>query len=165
MPVWNVSTTGSDTTGNGSSGSPYATLSKAVSESSNGDTIKIKPGNYVESKRSSNVALNINKQLTLIGRSTTLETRPEITLESITDQTGIQIIESNVSLIGLTFIHKTFSGSSEIANGGGGGAATTQGSNSVFSTITSTGGGAGAYGRGYTGGAGGSGGGSGGSGG
>ena len=124
MPVWNVSTTGSDTTGNGSSGSPYATLSKAVSESSNGDTIKIKPGNYVESKRSSNVALNINKQLTLIGRSTTLETRPEITLESITDQTGIQIIESNVSLIGLTFIHKTFSGSSEIANGGGGGAAT-----------------------------------------
>jgi hypothetical protein len=124
MSTWNVSTTGSDTTGDGSSGSPYATVSKAVSMSSNGDTIRIESGNYVESKRSSNVALNINKRLTLIGRSTTLGTRPIITLESTTDQTGIQIIESNVSLIGLTFIHKTFSGISEVANGGGGGAAT-----------------------------------------
>jgi hypothetical protein len=124
MVIWNVSSTGSDTTGDGSSGSPYASLSKAVSVSSNGDTIQVESGNYVESKRSSNVALNINKQLTLIGRSTTLGTRPIITLESTTDQTGLQIIESNVSLIGLTFIHKTFSGSSEIANGGGGGAAT-----------------------------------------
>ena len=124
MSTWNVSSTGSDTTGDGSSGSPYASLSKAVSVSSNGDTIRVESGNYVESKRSSNIALNINKQLTLIGRSTTLGTRPVITLESTTDQAGIQIIESNVSLIGLTFIHKTFSGSSEIANGGGGGAAT-----------------------------------------
>jgi hypothetical protein len=72
MSTWNVSTTGNDTTGDGSSGSPYATVSKAVSMSSNGDTIRIESGNYVESKRSSNVALNINKRLTFIGRSTTL---------------------------------------------------------------------------------------------
>ncbi len=124
MPTLYVSITGNDTSGDGSSGSPYASLSKAVSVSSNGDTIQVAPGNYVESKRSSNIALNIDKQLTLIGRSTTSGTRPVVTLESTTDQTGLQIIQSNVSLRGLTFIHKTFTGSSEIANGGGGGAAT-----------------------------------------
>ena len=45
MSTWNVSTTGNDTTGDGSSGSPYATVSKAVSMSSNGDTIRIESGN------------------------------------------------------------------------------------------------------------------------
>jgi hypothetical protein len=42
-----VATTGNDTTGDGSSGSPYATLSKAYTEASSLDRISIAPGEYI----------------------------------------------------------------------------------------------------------------------
>ena len=42
-----VATTGSDTTGDGSIGTPYATLSKAVNVSSTSDTIIIRGGTYL----------------------------------------------------------------------------------------------------------------------
>jgi hypothetical protein len=41
-----VATTGSDTSGNGTSGAPYATITKAASVAVGGDTIKVKAGNY-----------------------------------------------------------------------------------------------------------------------
>jgi len=41
-----VATNGNDTTGNGSIGSPYATLVKAVSVAVAGDTIQVRAGNY-----------------------------------------------------------------------------------------------------------------------
>jgi hypothetical protein len=40
MAIWYIGTTGSDTAGNGTSGSPYATVNKCLSICSNGDTIK-----------------------------------------------------------------------------------------------------------------------------
>ncbi len=45
-PVWWVSTTGNDDTGEGSSGNPYKSLKHAIEHVSSGDTIMIKPGTY-----------------------------------------------------------------------------------------------------------------------
>ena len=45
-PVWWVSTTGNDNTGEGSSGNPYKSLKHALENVSSGDTIMIKPGTY-----------------------------------------------------------------------------------------------------------------------
>jgi hypothetical protein len=44
--TWYVATTGSDTTGDGSIGNPYATLRKAINRSSNCDTIYMRGGDY-----------------------------------------------------------------------------------------------------------------------
>lgn len=41
-----VSNSGNDTTGDGSSGTPYATLNKAITEASNNDQIMMVPGEY-----------------------------------------------------------------------------------------------------------------------
>ena len=41
-----ISTSGNDTTGNGSIGSPYATLAKATSVAAPGDTIQVRAGTY-----------------------------------------------------------------------------------------------------------------------
>jgi len=43
-----VATNGNDTTGNGSIGSPYATLTKAVSVAVAGDTIQVRAGSYTQ---------------------------------------------------------------------------------------------------------------------
>ncbi len=59
-----VSTAGSDTTGNGSLGSPFATISHAVSTAVSGQTVIVEPGTYKET-------VLITKQLTL--RSETLQ--------------------------------------------------------------------------------------------
>ena len=47
-PVWHVSTTGSDSTGNGSEESPFATIQTAIDSSSDGDTVLVETGTYVE---------------------------------------------------------------------------------------------------------------------
>jgi hypothetical protein len=47
--MYYVATTGNDATGNGSSGSPYATIAKAVSVAVSGDTINVAAGTYVTS--------------------------------------------------------------------------------------------------------------------
>ncbi|MCK4613252.1 MAG: right-handed parallel beta-helix repeat-containing protein, partial [Thermoplasmata archaeon] len=49
---------GDDVTGNGSSDKPYRTIQKGVNESSDGDTIRVNPGNYTEN-------VNVNKTLTI----------------------------------------------------------------------------------------------------
>ena len=46
MATYYIATTGNDTTGNGSSGNPWATLSKAYSSSTAGDTIICAAGTY-----------------------------------------------------------------------------------------------------------------------
>ena len=46
MATYYIATTGNDTTGNGSSGNPWATLSKAYSSSTGGDTIECAAGTY-----------------------------------------------------------------------------------------------------------------------
>jgi len=47
-PVWHISTIGSDTTGNGAESNPFATIQYGIDQSSNGDTILVHPGTYVE---------------------------------------------------------------------------------------------------------------------
>ena len=53
-----MATTGSDTTGNGSSGSRYRTLAKGVTIAGSGDIVLLRTGNYAET-------LTITKAVTL----------------------------------------------------------------------------------------------------
>ena len=47
-PVWHVSTTGSDITGNGTEQYPFATIQHGINVSANTDTVLVQPGTYVE---------------------------------------------------------------------------------------------------------------------
>lgn len=58
-----VSTSGDDTTGNGSSGSPWATIQKANDNAADGDTIQLADGTYTET------SITTNKTLTIMGTS------------------------------------------------------------------------------------------------
>jgi hypothetical protein len=60
MADWYVATTGNDTTGNGSSGNPYATLQKAHDVASANDTVYIAAGTYT-------ATCSGTKNLTVIG--------------------------------------------------------------------------------------------------
>lgn len=60
MADWYVATTGNDTTGNGSSGSPYATLQKAHDSATAGDTVYVEEGVYEQT-------ISGTKNLTIIG--------------------------------------------------------------------------------------------------
>ena len=59
-PVWHISTTGSDITGNGSEQFPFATIQHGINSSSNTDTVLVQPGTYVEN-------INFNGKLITIG--------------------------------------------------------------------------------------------------
>ena len=64
---WYVSTTGSDTTGNGSSNSPFATVVKALSVAQSGanDVIHLLPGIYTQNR------ITVGKIVTITGNSST----------------------------------------------------------------------------------------------
>jgi len=67
-PVWHVSTTGSDETGNGSEDSPFATIQTGINNAIDGDTVSAAAGTYVEN-------INFNgKNIAVIGedRNTTI---------------------------------------------------------------------------------------------
>lgn len=60
MTIWYIGPSGSDSTGNGSSGSPYLTVSKCLSVGVDGDTIKALTGTYTIGSTT-----NITKQFTI----------------------------------------------------------------------------------------------------
>lgn len=64
MAIWYISSTGSDTTGNGTLGNPYATVSKALTVCANTDTIRLVTGTYTITSTT-----NINKQVTITSNS------------------------------------------------------------------------------------------------
>jgi len=82
-----VSSSGSDATGNGSSGNPYATITHAVATAPNGAVILIAPGTYAES-------ISITKSLTLESESS----QPTNTIINATGYlNGITITGANAS--------------------------------------------------------------------
>ena len=50
-PVWHVTTTGSDSSGDGSEANPFATIQTAINAASDGDTVLVASGTYVGSLR------------------------------------------------------------------------------------------------------------------
>ncbi len=46
--LWHISNTGNDTTGDGSEESPYATIQHGIDRSTNGDTVLVHPGIFIE---------------------------------------------------------------------------------------------------------------------
>lgn len=60
MTIWYISTTGSDVTGDGTLGNPYATVTKVLSVCSNTDTVRLLSGTYTVTSTT-----NINKQITI----------------------------------------------------------------------------------------------------
>jgi len=82
-----VSSTGSDTAGNGSIGSPFATISHAVSSAVAGQTVIVEPGTYDE-------MVLITKQLTL--RSQTLQPSTT-TVDAAGRPVGIAVLGTSAS--------------------------------------------------------------------
>ena len=66
MATWYISPSGSDSTGNGSSGNPWLTLAQANSQASSGDTVMCAAGTY-----SLSAQISITKSLNIIGSGTT----------------------------------------------------------------------------------------------
>jgi hypothetical protein len=64
MTIWYISTTGSDTTGDGSSGNPYLTVSKCLTVGIDGDTVRALSGTYTITSTT-----NIDKQFTITSNS------------------------------------------------------------------------------------------------
>jgi len=75
-----VSTTGNDTTGDGSEGNPWRTIKHAISQAVSGDTIHVASGTYVESGQ-----IVIDKSLTIIGDPSS---KPVIKPDSDTGSSG-----------------------------------------------------------------------------
>lgn len=92
MATWYISTTGSDTTGNGTLGNPYATISKTLTVCANTDVIKLLDGTYTITSTT-----NINKQVTITSNSTN---KTLVILNA--NCTIYNIQESNVSITYMT---------------------------------------------------------------
>lgn len=82
-----VSTSGSDATGNGSAGSPFATISHAVSVAVSGQTVIVEPGTYKE-------MVLITKQLTLMSQTLQPSTT---TIDATGQPIGIGVFGTNAA--------------------------------------------------------------------
>jgi parallel beta-helix repeat protein len=82
-----VSPTGNDTTGNGSSASPYATISHAVAGATSGSTVVVEPGIYPE-------MVLVTTKITLVSQSS----QPSTTIVDATGKpAGIVVIGSGAA--------------------------------------------------------------------
>ena len=105
MPsTYYVSTSGSDAN-SGSSSSPFNTIPYAITQSSNSDTIIVISGTYNYGVATSNNVININKELTIIGRETISGIRPIINISTTSNNTAVLCNASNITLKGLEFVH------------------------------------------------------------
>ena len=92
MTIWYIGPSGSDTTGNGTSGNPYATVAKCIAVGVNGDTIKALTGTYTISSTT-----NITKQIILTSNS---GVKTDVIFNSNTTVFNVQ--SSNVSITYVT---------------------------------------------------------------
>jgi len=81
---------GNDTTGNGSSGSPYRTIQKGINESADGDIILVKPGTYSEN-------VKVNKSITIRSTGSPDDT---IVNASNPDENVFELTEDQVNISG-----------------------------------------------------------------
>jgi hypothetical protein len=102
--IYYISTTGSDTN-LGTVNDPFFTLSYAITQASNGDTIIVMSGTYNYGTISSNNVININKELTIIGRENVNGTRPIINISTAALNTAVLCNASNITLKGIEFVH------------------------------------------------------------
>jgi len=80
MTIYYVSTSGNDSTGNGSISKPYATIGKAIMIAVNGDVIEVAAGTYTGN-------IIVNKSVTLLGQDkTTTIIQPSTTTATATVQ-------------------------------------------------------------------------------
>jgi hypothetical protein len=99
-PVWHVDTTGSDSTGDGSTTNPFATIQKGIDSSSDGDTVLVAAGTYVEN-------INYNGKNIIVG-SLYLTTQDTSYISST-------IIDSDSS--GSIVVFESFEDSTAVLNG------------------------------------------------
>jgi len=101
MAIWYISTTGSDTTGDGSVGNPYATVSKCLTVCSNTDSIKALTGTYTITSTT-----NVDKQVTITSNS---GVKTDVIFSS--NCTIFNVQQSNVSI---TYVTLQTSSTSEL---------------------------------------------------
>lgn len=92
MPTYYVSTTGSNVTGDGSSGNPWQTIAFAITSAISGDTIKIFSGTY-------NETLSITKSLTIESEN---GVKTSVTIASTGTTITVQPSVNNVTIRNLT---------------------------------------------------------------
>lgn len=102
-----VSTTGSDTAGNGTASSPYQTINTALANVAPGGTVIVEPGTYTGSGTAEAYPLvSGSTALVNITEPVTLEAAPDATgpviIDASQDANGVYIDASNVTVKGLT---------------------------------------------------------------
>ncbi|HUO55839.1 MAG TPA: Ig-like domain-containing protein [Candidatus Paceibacterota bacterium] len=117
--IYANSSTGSDTTGNGSSGNPYQTFTKAYSAASSGDTINL-TGTFDWSNASETTSVTsgftINKNITITGQSATSTIIQASSTPGTANRRVFSMASSNLTV---TFENLTIQYGNVASNGGG----------------------------------------------
>ncbi|MBT4034508.1 MAG: hypothetical protein HOE61_07115, partial [Candidatus Marinimicrobia bacterium] len=112
-PIWHVATDGSDEAGDGSHESPFATFQFGIEASSDGDTVLVRPGTYVEN-------INFNGKNIVAGSLFLTTQDTSYISQTVIDgnQNGSVITFSNVD--GTSPVLNGFSITNGVADNGGG---------------------------------------------
>ncbi len=143
--TWYVATTGSDITGDGSEGSPWATITYAIQQSSSGDTISVAAGTYTNDIWDSSLGIpagyRITKSVTLLGAKSGIDPAGSIDRggESILVRTNgvpYSLYDLNITIDGFTFTSGEGSGGGRIIISADGDGATIR--NCIIKNISGT---------------------------